>query len=154
MDSTTEYRSAEERMFTELLLREQEDVRFLSSAMSMDNSCKYDIQVDVPSIISLGKHELEIFQFQPKRVFFIASLIFAIENVPGCIPAAPQGSNIDCGLVRSKVDVTAPQSLQPNESDLRRNVTEALRVAIDGDSFEGFFPDECLLNQPSNRRLF
>lgn len=43
--------------------------------------------------------------------------------------------------------VEAPQNIEPVESELRSNITEALRLAIDGDSFENFFPEECLVDE-------
>ena len=43
-------------MFAELLLRENEDRRFLADGMSMQpSSCDYDVDVQVPNIIALGK---------------------------------------------------------------------------------------------------
>ena len=55
-DITQQYESEEERMFAELLLRENEDRRFLADGMSMQpSSCDYDVDVRVPNIIALGK---------------------------------------------------------------------------------------------------
>lgn len=52
--SAIRFESEEERMFAELLLREEEDRRFLDTNMSMEE-CEYDIDVEVPNIIPLGK---------------------------------------------------------------------------------------------------
>jgi len=63
--------SREERMFAELLLREKEDHRFLSDGMSMDTSCDYDIDVQVPSIIPLGKCDRSSGGGLDRRVFLV-----------------------------------------------------------------------------------
>lgn len=48
--------SSEEHMFMDLLLREEEDRRFLSGDMSMGpSSCDYSVHAEVPSILDLGK---------------------------------------------------------------------------------------------------
>lgn len=51
--------SEEERLFSELLIRNEEDVRFLSSGMSLEepkpSSCRFDIEVQVPNVINLGR---------------------------------------------------------------------------------------------------
>eukprot|EP00977_Amphora_coffeiformis_P001006 scaffold219_cov156-Amphora_coffeaeformis.AAC.4 len=120
--STVKYfESEEERMFAELLLREREDHRFLSDRMSMDTSCDYEIDVSVSRIVPLE-----------------------------CVPPAAPNTNTNCGLVRSSIAVSAPQLLEPFEAGLRRNLTEALRLAIDGDAFENYFPEDCI--QGGNRK--
>ena len=58
--STAMFESEEERLFAELLIREQEDRRFLNNAMSMDTSCEYTIDVNVPSILDLGEFECKV----------------------------------------------------------------------------------------------
>ena len=68
-----------------------------------------------------------------------------IAFLTGCVPAQPEDSTFDCGLVRSSVSVSASMLVEPFEADLRRILTDSLRSAIDGDSFEDFFPDDCLL---------
>ena len=132
----------EERMFAELLLREDEDRRFLSGGMSMDTSCDYDIDVQVPSIIPLGEYTNQ--ERGPDRGIYLTPFNWNFVST-GCIPPASENSSTNCGIVRSSVVVSAPQLLEPFEADLRRNLTEALRLAIDGEAFESFFPADCII---------
>ena len=66
-------------MFAELLLREKEDRRFLDSAMSMDDSCEYDIDVDVPNIVPIGESVLSTMRAVNNQYYlslFLTSTLF------------------------------------------------------------------------------
>lgn len=63
-------------MFAELLMREREDMRFLTTGMSMeDPSCSYEIDVQVPSIFNLGKTVLHF----PGLLFYDHQLMFSLQ---------------------------------------------------------------------------
>lgn len=59
-----------------------------------------------------------------------------------CDDVPPQ-EDITCGIVRMTIEVSAPQSVEPDEDALRAEVIAILREAINGDGFEGYFPPGC-----------
>jgi hypothetical protein len=56
----------------------------------------------------------------------------------------PVDEDIRCALITSTVDVSAPQTVEPSEDDLRDTITEFLRGAIDGEGLEEYFPPGCI----------
>lgn len=49
-------------------------------------------------------------------------------------------------MITSTVDVAAPQIVEPSEDDLRDQVVDTLRDAINDQGFENFLPPGCLID--------
>jgi hypothetical protein len=72
-------------------------------------------------------------QFSPHSLYFATACT-----------VTPANEDIRCALITSTVDVSAPQTVEPSEDDLRDTVTAFLRDAINGEGLEEYFPPGCM----------